>query len=90
MMMMMMMMIIKLEETGCLVFLQACPGTEQFKIRLIQTEKEFESIIINAMVKETWEPGLQDAGCFITCDPTAGFVGELNGKPIGDLHDGVI
>ena len=28
--------------------------TEQFKIRLIQTEKEFESIIINVMVKEGW------------------------------------
>ena len=57
-------------------------GSEQFRIRLIQTEKEFESIIINAMVKEGWGPGLQDAGCFMACDPTAGFVGELNGKPI--------
>ena len=57
-------------------------GTEQFKIRLIQTEKEFESIIINAMVKEGWGPGLQDAECFMACDPTAGFVGELNGIPI--------
>ena len=58
-------------------------GTEQIKIRLIKTEKEFESIVINAMVKEGWEPGFQDAECFMTCDPTAGFVGELNGKPIG-------
>ena len=58
-------------------------GTEQFKIRVIKTEKEFESIIINAMVKEGWGPGLQDAECFMACDPTAGFVGELNGKPIG-------
>ena len=57
--------------------------TEQFKVRLIQTEKEFESILVNAMVKEAWGPGLQDAGCFIACDPTAGFVGELNGRPIG-------
>ena len=57
-------------------------GTEQFKIRLIQTKTEFESIIINAMVKEGWGPGLQDAECFMACDPTAGFVGELNGKPI--------
>ena len=57
-------------------------GKEQFKIRLITTEKEFKSIIINAMVKEGWGPGLQDAECFMACDPTAGFVGELNGKPI--------
>ena len=57
-------------------------GSEQFRIRLIQTEKEFESIIINAMVKEGWGPGLQDAGCFMACDLTAGFVGELNAKPI--------
>jgi len=57
-------------------------GTEQFKIRLIKTKKEFESIIINAMVKEGWGPGLKDAECFMACDPTAGFVGELNGKPI--------
>ena len=57
-------------------------GSEQFKIRLIQTEKEFESIIINAMLKEGWGPGLQDAECFMACDPTAGFVGELNGKPV--------
>ena len=56
--------------------------TEQFKVRQIQTEKEFESIIINAMVKEGWGPGLQDAECFMACDPTAAFVGELNGKPI--------
>ena len=34
------------------------------------------------MVKEGWGPGLQDAECFMACDPTAGFVGELNGKPI--------
>jgi len=58
-------------------------GTEQFKIRLIKTEEEFESIIINALVKEGWRPGLKDAECFMACDPTAGFVGELNGKPIG-------
>ena len=57
-------------------------GTEQFKIRLIQTKTEFESIIITAMVKEGWGPGLQDAECFMACDPTAGFVGESNGKPI--------
>jgi len=57
-------------------------GTEQFKIRLIQTEKEFERIIINSIVKEGWGPGLQDAECFMACDPTAAFVGELNGKPI--------
>ena len=57
-------------------------ATEHFKIRLIKTEKEFESIVINALVKEDWGPGLKDAECFMACDPTAAFVGELNGKPI--------
>ena len=56
---------------------------EQFKVRLIKTVREFESIVISAMVKEGWGPGLQDAECFMACDPTAAFVGELNGKPIG-------
>ncbi|KAL9973079.1 hypothetical protein ACROYT_G019488, partial [Oculina patagonica] len=55
---------------------------EDFKIRLIETEEEYESVIINAMVKEGWRPGLKDAECFLVCDPTAAFVGELNGKPI--------
>ena len=58
-------------------------GWDQFKIRLVQTEKDFESIVINALVKKGWGPGLQDAECFMASDPTAGFVGELNGKPIG-------
>ena len=58
-------------------------GTEQLKVRLIKTQKEFESIVINALVKEGWGPGLHDAECFMACDPTAAFVGELNGKPIG-------
>ncbi|KAL9961916.1 hypothetical protein ACROYT_G030952 [Oculina patagonica] len=55
---------------------------EEFKIRLIKTEEEFESVIINAMVKEGWRPGLKDAECFLACDPISAFVGELNGKPI--------
>jgi len=58
-------------------------GTEQLKVRPIKTEKEFESVVINALVKEGWGPGLHDAECFMACDPTAGFAGELNGKPIG-------
>ena len=57
-------------------------ATEQFKIRNIKTEEEFESVIINWMVKEGWRPGLRDAECFFACDPTAAFVGELNGKLI--------
>ena len=57
-------------------------GNEQFKVRLIETEEEFESVIINALVKEGWRPGLKDAECLMACDPTAAFVAELNGKPI--------
>ena len=55
---------------------------EDFKIRFIETEKEFESVVINAMAKEGWRPGLKDAECFLACDPGGALVGELNGKPI--------
>ena len=34
------------------------------------------------MVKEGRRPDLKDAKCFLACDPSAAFVGELNGKPI--------
>ena len=56
--------------------------TEQFKIRNIETEEEFESVITNWMVEEGWRPDLKDAECFLACDPSGAFVGELNGKPI--------
>ena len=59
---------------------------ESFYIRLITTEEEMERIVINAMAKEHWRPGLKDAECFLACDPTADFVGELNGKPIGSVR----
>ena len=55
---------------------------KDFKIRPIETEKEFESVIINPMAKEGWRPGLKDAECFLACDPSRALVGELNGKPI--------
>ncbi|XP_068750389.1 holothin acyltransferase-like isoform X2 [Montipora capricornis] len=57
-------------------------ATEQFKIRLVKTEEEFESVITNFKVKEGWRPGLKDAECFLACAPSGAFVGELNGKPI--------
>ena len=53
-----------------------------FKIRLMTTKEELESVVIVAMEKEHWRPGLHDAECFLECDPTGFFVGELNGKPI--------
>ena len=53
-----------------------------FKIRLITTKEELESVVIDAMEKEHWRPGLHDAECFLECDPTGFFVGELNGKPV--------
>ena len=59
------------------------PAMDEFKIRLIKTEEEFDSVIIQAMAKEGWRPGLKDAECYLACDPTGAFVGELNGKPIG-------
>ena len=62
---------------------ESLSGAGRLKVRPIKTEKEFENVVINALVKEGWGPGLHDAECFMACDPTAGFVGELNGKPIG-------
>ena len=55
---------------------------EGFSIRLIETEAEFESIVVKWMVEEKWRPGLKDAECFLACDPSGTLVGELNGKPI--------
>ena len=57
-------------------------ATEQLKIRLVKTEEEFESVITSLKLKEGWRPGLKDAECFLACDPSGAFVGELNGKPI--------
>ncbi|KAJ7388260.1 hypothetical protein OS493_038909 [Desmophyllum pertusum] len=47
---------------------------EEFNIRLITTEEEFESVVINAIAKEGWRPGLKDAECYLACDPTGTFV----------------
>ena len=55
---------------------------EQFTIRKITTEEEFENVVVTWMVEEGWRPGLKDAECFLACDPSAAFVGELNGKPV--------
>ena len=30
---------------------------------------------------EGWRPGFKDVECFLACDPSGAFVGELNGKP---------
>ena len=56
---------------------------EEFNVRPIKTEEEFQTVVINAMAKEGWRPGLKDAECFLACDPTLGFVGELDGQSIG-------
>ena len=59
---------------------------ESFKIRLITTEEEIQRFAIKPMAKEGWRPGLKDAELFLACDPTAAFVGELNGKPIATVR----
>ena len=58
---------------------------DEFRIRLITTEMEFENIVTKAMAKKQWRPGLKDAESILACDPTGSFVGELNGKPVGCL-----
>ena len=55
---------------------------EGFSIHIIETEAEFESIVVKWMAEEKWRPGLKDAECFLACDPSGTLVGELNGKPI--------
>ena len=56
---------------------------EGFTIRFITTKTEFENIVIKAMVKEQWRPGLHDTECYVACDEITTLVGELDGKPIG-------
>ncbi|XP_078347365.1 holothin acyltransferase-like [Oculina patagonica] len=77
------------KEAECLQFSKTytcLSAKEIFKIRPIETVEEFESVIINAMAKEGWRPGLKDAECFLTCDPSGAFVGELNGKPVCTIN----
>ena len=59
---------------------------KSFKIRPITTEEEMQRFAIEPMAKEGWRPGLKDAECFLACDLTAAFVGELNGKPIATVR----
>ena len=59
---------------------------KSFKIRPITTEEEMQRFAIEPMAKEGWRPGLKDAECFLACDLTAVFVGELNGKPIATVR----
>ena len=56
---------------------------KHLSIRVIKTATEFEDFATKAMVEENWRPGLKDAECYFACDPTCGFVGEVNGKPVG-------
>ena len=61
---------------------------EEFRLRLITSVKELESILIKAMVDEQWWPGLQDAQSYLASDPTISsetLIGELDGKAIGSI-----
>ena len=55
---------------------------KHLSIRVIKTATEFEDFATKAMVEENWRLGLKDAECYFACDPTCGFVGEVNGKPV--------
>ena len=57
---------------------------KHLSIRVTKTATEFEDFATKAMVEENWRPGLKDVFFFyFACDPTCGFVGEVNGKPVG-------
>lgn len=43
-------------------------------------EEEIENVIVNWMVEEGWWLGLKDVECFLVCDLSVVFVGELNVK----------
>ena len=53
-----------------------------FKVRTLEKEAAYESIVVEWMLEEKWRPGLKDPECFLACDPSAMLIGELNGKPI--------
>ncbi|KAK3740252.1 hypothetical protein QZH41_006108 [Actinostola sp. cb2023] len=44
-----------------------------------------KSYFLNALTQVKWRPGEEDVECFLSCDPTGLFVGELHGKPIGTV-----
>ena len=46
------------------------PAMEGFKVALIKTKEEFESVYVNAAVEEGWRPGLEDAECCLAGDPS--------------------
>ena len=37
---------------------------------------------LDMVVKESWAPGKNDIICYLACDPTALYIGTLNGKPV--------
>lgn len=49
---------------------------KHLSIRVIKTATEFEDFATKAMVEENWRPGLKDAECYFTCDPTAALLGK--------------
>ena len=55
-----------------------------FRIRKItKTTKYLRDYFLHTRVIKEHRPAFDDVECFLTCDPTSMYVGELDGKPIG-------
>ncbi|KAK3740253.1 hypothetical protein QZH41_006109 [Actinostola sp. cb2023] len=57
-----------------------------FRIQQVTSTSTFlKSYFLNALTQLEWRPGEEDVECFLSCDPTGLYVGEINGKPIGTV-----
>jgi GNAT superfamily N-acetyltransferase len=56
---------------------------DNFQIRNM-TRKELD-IVVEWAAKEGWNPGIHDAGCYYTADPTGFLIGLLDDEPIATI-----
>ena len=57
---------------------------KMFRIKMITKSSTYSRRFFDqTRVKGKWRPAFDDFDCFFACDPTAMYVGELDGKPIG-------
>ena len=57
-----------------------------FHIRKVtKTSKYLKDYFLHTRVIKEHRPAFDDVQCFLACDPTSMYVGELDGKPIGAI-----
>ena len=58
--------------------------TRAFKVRQITPKcTHLKKYLMDTLKKENWFPGISEVECYLACDPTSLYVGELNGKAVG-------